>query len=74
MIDSEELIHTDFLRKAQSEIKKRTKLMAFDLAYGEITDIQEYKYACGVIRGMNDAYEILVQLSKEYKEEEFNNG
>lgn len=49
----------DLLRYISGKVQEEVKVMSDDLALGGAKDHGEYKYACGIIRGLMIANSIL---------------
>lgn len=43
---------TDLLKYLSSKVQEEIDVLSGDLARGTAKDIGEYKYACGIIRGL----------------------
>ena len=61
---------SDLLKYLSSKIQEEIEVLKTDMALGKAKDIGEYKYACGIIRGLLVANDILIQTSERMKLDE----
>jgi hypothetical protein len=60
----------DVLKYIADEIQKEVKVMSDDLARGTAKDHGDYKYACGIIRGLMMATSILADTAQRLENDD----
>jgi hypothetical protein len=54
----------DLLKYISDRLQTEIKVMSDDTAAGKAKDFGEYKYACGIIRGLMMANNILIETAE----------
>ena len=60
----------DVLKYIASKIQEEIKVMSDDLARGGAKDHGEYKYACGIVRGLMMATSILADTAQKLENDD----
>ena len=60
----------DALKYLSNQIQEERKRMAEDLADGMAKDHGEYKYHCGVVRGLLIANSLILELSERLEKDD----
>lgn len=60
----------DVLQYIASKVQEEIKVMSEDLARGTAKDHGEYKYACGIIRGLMMATSILADTAQKLENDD----
>lgn len=60
----------EILRYMAGKINEEIKVLADDLARGHAKDHGEYKYACGIIRGLMLVNGIMAELSERLENDD----
>jgi hypothetical protein len=60
----------DLLKYIADKIQEEVKVMSDDLARGTAKDHGEYKYACGIIRGLMMATSILADTAQRMENDD----
>lgn len=55
---------TDLLKYLSKRYQEEQKILADDLALGKAKDHGDYKYACGIIRGLLIANNVLIETTE----------
>jgi hypothetical protein len=53
----------------ETDIKEKAREISTTLAYGQAEDYAQYQFMCGVVKGLNDTLELLVQAVKSEEED-----
>jgi hypothetical protein len=61
---------TDLLKYIADKIQEEVKVMSDDLARGTAKDHGEYKYSCGIIRGLMVATSILADTAQRMEQDD----
>lgn len=60
---------SDFYTNCRAALREAAKLQSQQIAYGAAESYSDYKYACGIVKGLDTSLtiieEILKQMSKE---------
>lgn len=60
----------DLLKYISAKVQDEIKVMSDDLALGGAKDHGEYKYACGIIRGLMIANSILMDTAQRMENDD----
>ena len=63
-------MNTDLLRYISEKIQEEIKVMSDSLAKGTAKDHGEYKYACGIIRGLMISNGIVADAAQRMEDED----
>lgn len=55
---------TDLLKYLSKRYQEEQKILVDDMALGKAKDHGEYKYACGIIRGLLIANNVLIETTE----------
>jgi len=58
----------DLLEYLSNAIDEERKVISEDMSRGNAKSYEDYRHACGVIRGLNIANDIIFQMSKRMEE------
>lgn len=61
---------SDLLKYLSSKINEEIKVMSDDMALGTAKDFGEYKYACGIIRGLMIANSAIADIAQRMEEDD----
>lgn len=59
---------TDMLKYLSQKVNEELARMESDMALGGAKDFSDYKYACGIIRGLRVANNILMETAERMEE------
>ena len=60
----------DILKYLSDKLREEQRIMSEDMAMGKAKDFGDYKYACGIIRGLSHAESILNDLVQRMEKSE----
>lgn len=60
----------DLLQYLSKKVQEEIEVMKTDTALGKAKDFGDYKYACGIIRGLLMANNILIETAERMKNDE----
>lgn len=63
-------MNNDVLQYIATRVQEEVKVMSDDLARGTAKDHGEYKYACGIIRGLMIATSILADTAQKLENDD----
>lgn len=63
-------MNNDLLKYISGKVQDEIKVMSDDLALGGAKDHGEYKYACGIIRGLMIANSILMDTAQRMENDD----
>jgi hypothetical protein len=63
-------VSTDLLKYLSSKIQEEIAVIREDLAMGKAKDHGDYKHACGLVRGLLVANNILMETSERMKKDD----
>ena len=63
-------MNSDLLRHLSSKVQQEIGVISDDLARGTAKDHGEYKYACGIIRGLMIANSILADTAQKMEQDD----
>lgn len=63
-------MNSDLLRHLSSKMQHEIEVISDDLARGTAKDHGEYKYACGIIRGLMIANGILADTAQKMEQDD----
>lgn len=61
---------SDLLKYLSSKINEEIKVMSDDMALGTAKDFGDYKYACGIIRGLMIANSAIADIAQRMEEDD----
>lgn len=61
---------SDLLKYLSSKLNEEIKVMSDDMALGTAKDYGEYKYACGIIRGLMIANSAIADIAQRMEEDD----
>lgn len=61
---------SDILKYLSSKLNEEIKVMSDDMALGTAKDYGDYKYACGIIRGLMIANSAIADIAQRMEEDD----
>jgi hypothetical protein len=63
-------MNSDLLKYLSSKIQEEMKVIETDTVLGQAKDFGDYKYACGIYRGLLIANNILIETSERMEKDD----
>ena len=63
-------MNTDILKYLSNKIREEQKVLADDMALGKAKDHGEYKFSCGIYRGLILANTMLAELAEKMERDD----
>lgn len=61
-------MNTEMLRYLSQKVNDEIAVMEADMSLGGAKDFSDYKYACGIIRGLRIANNVLMETAERMEE------
>jgi hypothetical protein len=63
-------MNTDLLKYLSSKIQEEMKVLEQDTVLGKAKDFGDYKYACGIYRGLLIANNVLIETAERMEKDD----
>jgi hypothetical protein len=63
-------MNTDLLKYLSSKLQDEMAVMERDMALGTAKDFGDYKYACGIVRGLRIANNVIIETAERMESDD----
>ena len=63
-------MNTDLLKYLSAKIQEELRVMEHDMSLGSAKDFGAYQYACGIVRGLRMANNMLIETSERMENDD----